>query len=172
MALQKSIKAQWAMPGNAATKDAGMIFTGMKPATEDDWVALEALLRRSRDEVKVDKRTLVGRWNAAWTSEWQETHKNARMGGLGSTAYQTQKVGKGVQFAKKKIWHNNADGKFVKEIPANCGAYHHDRHLDIAIAGPKPGSQADRRLHGRNKKIAREYFWDKQHEWYGIRKVR
>jgi hypothetical protein len=147
----------------------GWVFFGLEPVTEEDIQALVDLINPEGlldFMYSTDEASLVGRHHRDWSSNFYATvEPHQRPGGLGSPTYERQLVGAGVQFAKEPIWHYNTDGQFVKEIPADMGAYHTyiwpDGYSDN-IAGPEKGSEAETLLDGGS------YGWDEEAQYYII----
>ena len=177
---------KWSKPSpvyvDGAYHSDGMIWSGNLPMTEADRLALFSMLRRDYEPsahtiyegksdiemealIKMDSASLVGRYDPSY-STYASAHSGHRAkGGIGSEVYQLQKVGRGVQFTKKKIWRTDAAGEMTKSIPPNCGAYHFkdmgDGYRD-AHDGPAPGSKAEKMLG------TGHYVWDAKHQWWTV----
>jgi len=157
----------------------GWVYMGNEPMTEEDrqnlydWLETTGMKDSygSPQDIQIDKLSQVGLLHRDWSSHWAEYQKATNdgyvpQGGLGSTVYEDQHVGAGVDFAKESIWYTDSDtGESVKDIPPNCGA-HHDRNMGggywDAYSGPEPGSEAEKLL-GES-----HYEWDPKNGWYVI----
>lgn len=165
----------WYNPSSKKYEHDGMVFYGLDKATQEDLDTLNDYLSGTRpgsvnlEWKDVDHRALVGRYHAKWSNYWYDNDPNVephqKPGGLGSDTYERQLVGYGVEFAKEPIWHYDAEGNFIKAIPANMGAYHKynwpDGYSDL-IAGPEPESEAAILLNGGS------YGWDDEAQYYII----
>ena len=144
----------------------GYVFMGLEPVTQEDYDKLSAYTGKPVTEADCDAPSLVGRHHPDWNSHFYESvEPHQRPGGLGSDTYREQKVGDGVKFATKAIWHTNAEGNMVKEIPGDCGEYHtvmYPGGYADNFVGPAPESQAEERLGDGS------YYFDDNHEWYAI----
>ena len=166
----------FSVAGNADFND-GLVYVGKKPMTDKHVEALMAFLVATNGYTgpvpPIDPLSVVGRWHPDWSSAYEEASDGEPYGGLGSPVYETQKVGTGVKFteADKPIWYREKiGGEFlphdgmVKGVPPNYGAYHtHDFGDGMTTEnreGPKPGSQAERRLGDG------EYSFDGENGWY------
>ena len=163
----------WSYPSPAADgTTSGFVWMGYEEATESnqqEWVDFLNSTNESEHTIQNtgwDKASFVGLYNADWTSNfYSKTTGGDKPGGLGSRTYETQNVGTGVKFTKTPIWHYTVEGAYVKEIPADCGAYH---SVDVGggnmdnHAGPATDSDAAKYLGDST------YYWDDTCCWYGI----
>lgn len=155
----------WAAPHNQDND--GIYWKGEQPLTAEEYLHL---LDELGDTTKIDRRTIVGVLDRRWTTYWNVNNPDAvPSGGEGSTVYELQHVGgagSGVQFSKKEIWHYNADGDYVKEVPGNAGEYHkaplNSSYQDCYV-GPAPASAAALLL------STGEYYWDENRKLYDIK---
>lgn len=155
----------WAAPHS--DDNDGIYWKETRPCTMSDYLHLKDVMG---DSTKVDMRTVCGTYNKRWTTYWNQKNPDAvPSGGEGSTVYELQHVGEagnGVQFSKKAIWHYNADGDYVKELPGNAGEYHkapQNSSYQDAFVGPEPGSKAALMLG------TGEYYWDDVRKLYDIK---
>ena len=150
----------------------GMVWFGYEECTKEDqqdWVDFVNSGKGSMtiDDFEWDYASFVGRYHPDWTSHhYSNTSGGDKPGGLGSFTYETQHVGAGVQFAKAPIWHYTAEGEYVKEFPADAGAYH---SVDVGggysdnHAGPAPDSDAAAYLGDSH------YYFDETDCWYEVK---
>lgn len=150
----------WVHPTGYET--GGMIWIGNVPCAESDIEAMRETL--ANPNAQPDPLSLVGRWHPDYSTFGNEHNPSApKNGGLGSFAYEMQKVGEdGVAFTKEEIWYYGKDGKSVKGIPPEAGAYHRDMYYE-AWEGPKPGSPAEA------YRGTGEFYWDEENQWYDVR---
>lgn len=150
-------KHHFAAPSPVDGKSDGWVWMGRRAMTAEDKEQFFQFLKTnghagSIDDVKVDPRSVGGLLDPNWSSYYYEHNAKAkRPGGRGSKVFEAQKVGPGVNFAKKKIWYTDKDGQMHHGIPPNAGAYHYENLEDgerEAVEGPKPGSKADQKLKG------------------------
>jgi len=154
----------WSYPGGPGRGD-GMVWYGVRPATDLDITAIRLFLQNST--APVDERSLVGRYHRDWNSAGYATVAiRNRNGGIGSSTYESQHVSKDqVSFSKRDMWHYDADGEFIMGVPAEAGAYWKDDLGDGAYnyyAGPKPDSAAW------FERGTGKYAWDEEHFWIVI----
>lgn len=139
--------AHWSYPNPAEghkPKTKGMVWMGKEEATDAD---LDELFEMMDGKVAVDKMSLVGRHAPNYNSYFYHvTEQQNPNGGKGSKTYEHQKVGSGVDFTDEPIWHINAAGTMVKDVPPNCGAHHYNSEEGVNYAGPEPGSEAEKLL--------------------------
>lgn len=151
--------SHWSWPANSGS---GFVWFGKYAAKPSDYDALNKMMGY---EAPVQEQSVVGRYHPDWNSAWYVTvEPHRRPGGKGSRPYEAQWCGDGVRFIKERIWHFNDEGNMVKEVPANCGAYHrvYDGDGYLNYAGPTPGSEADTLLG------TQSYNWDEDYEWYYV----
>ena len=166
----------WSYPSPASDGTTeGFVWFGYEAATKEDQQAWCDFLNNEKagggdhtiENTAWDEASMVGRYHPDWTSNfYSKASGGDKPGGLGSHTYETQHVGAGVQFAKAPIWHYTAEGEFVKEIPADAGAYHpvdvgggySDNH-----AGPAPDSDAAVYLGDSF------YYFDETDCWYEVK---
>lgn len=164
----------WSNPAPSFGSIGGLVWFGLKAATDADLAELDAAIKRKAGpnaKYKVDEASLVGRYHPDWSSHYySKLDPEDRPGGLGSHTYEMQKIREGVEFAKGPIFHFNATGNLVKSKPkGNAGAYHkvpdpNDPVYVTNYAGPRPGSPAARQI-GTTKR----FYWDTANKWYSVR---
>jgi len=154
----------WSYPGGPGDGD-GMVWYGLERATLDDIQEIKDF--RESDDTGIDKMSLCGRYDRNWNSaSYASMDMRNPNGGLGSVTYEHQHINHDqVQFAKEPRWHYNADGEFVKEVPADCGAYHRvdlgEGYYDY-YSGPEPESPAAEELGNGH------YIFHWLHKWYEV----
>lgn len=137
----------WTLPPPINGQTWGWCYTGNQPATTEDTDALAEFMDGHGDYT-VDSRTLVGCWDPDYTSSYYEAAgipPHERCGGLGSPNYQNQLLGEGIEFiGPEPGFYYNRDGRKVYGMLPYNGACH--RINGAVHEGPRPGSEADRRL--------------------------
>ena len=142
-------------------EDAGAVWQGTGEPTEEDYAILEG--------GPYDPMSIVGLYHEDWSTYFD--HKNdtdpaKKLGGRGSTAYECQNTGEGVEFWNTTMgdeagYYYTADGKLTWGIPENLGAYH--KTPKGYVEGPEPGSEAEKLLgNGR-------YAYNGNKGWYVVK---
>jgi hypothetical protein len=147
----------------------GVVWMGLKKATEKDIQAAADFFGVPRSKLAIDKASLVGRHHQDWNSHFYEVRRpSQRPGGLGSKTYELQKVGEGVEFAKRPIFHFDAKGNYERKMPGKLGEHHKLFKGDTndAYVGPRTGSVAAKRVAGK------EFYFDAKRGYYNVRKPR
>lgn len=145
----------------------GWVFIGTYPMTAEDVQDLYDFMQSSffpldsPDDLVIDQLSVVGTYDANYTSYYYYNTGKQPPGGKGSTVYENQHVGSGVKFAKEPIYYTDADtNEFQYGMPPDSGAYYEG--IRSAISGPKPSSEAEHRLGDGH------YEWDEENAWYII----
>lgn len=159
----------------------GWVYCGFDPVDAEDYALLDAHLRSggmSIDAVTFDDASLVGRLDPDYTAEiWEKGEAGtAKMGGLGSHTYETQKVcggryGRGDVVFKdedhKDHWHVTPAGERAygrMEYGSNGRSFHVDE-WGQAVSGPRPDTKAHNKL-GDNS-----YKWNAKRGWWVVKRA-